>query len=492
MSNRLIYGDNLEVLKRLSSNHPKGLVDLVYIDPPFNSKRDYNVFFEDIDMKDVKAQKKAFADTWSNISYFETLNEIADLNLDVYNILRALDDASLPKGHVSYLTTIAIRVIYIHKILNKNGSFYLHCDPTMSHYLKIICDRIFSGSENFRNEIAWCYRGAGYPKKDFGRRHDIILRYCKGKEPIFNLDDVREEYAETTKKRFSHYIGNVRDGIDYGQQELNPLGKHPDDWWQIQPIAPSAKARLGYPTQKPLELLEKIILASSNEDSIVADFFCGCGTTLSAAQRLNRKWIGVDISHLAVNLVLKRLRTEYGQKVEKTIEITGFPQDIASAKELSKSEKGRLKFQDWVIEVLCGGVANPKKTGDGNIDGYKTFAVQDMHGKKVKEVVYIEVKSGNVTITDVRSFIQATINKSGISVFTCFEEQITDGMRGLAKKEGKYHFPSKMKSRYDRVQIVSIEELLEGKHIDMPESHVDTFRTSEYFSGEIASQLEIE
>jgi len=158
-----------------------------------------------------------------------------------------------------------------------------------------MCDKIF-GYQNFRNEIVWCYRGAGYPKKDFGRRHDVILRYSKGDDYRFNLDDIREEYAETTKERFSHYIGNVRGDRDYGVQKLNPLGKQPDDWWQIQPIAPSAKERLGYPTQKPEVLLERIIKASSNPYDLVFDCFCACGTTLVAAQKLARRWLGIDVS----------------------------------------------------------------------------------------------------------------------------------------------------------------------------------------------------
>ena len=157
-------------------------------------------------------------------------------------------------------------------------------------------------------KLCGVYRGAGYPKKDFGKRHDIIFKYSKTDNYLFNLDDVREDYAEATKERFKHYIGNIRKSGDFGIQSLNPLGKHPDDWWKIQPIAPSAKERTGYPTQKPLALLERIIKASSNEGDIVLDPFCGCATTCIASEKLNRKWIGIDISHKAYDLVRERLK----------------------------------------------------------------------------------------------------------------------------------------------------------------------------------------
>ncbi|MCY4263841.1 MAG: DNA methyltransferase, partial [Gammaproteobacteria bacterium] len=186
---------------------------------------------------------------------------------------------------------------------------YLHCDPTMSHYLKTTMDCIF-GEDQFRNEIVWYYRGAGTPKLDFARRHDIIFRYASDKR-FFDPDPARQPYAEATKERFSHYIGNVRGSYDFGQQELNPKGKHPDDViCDIQPIAPSAKARLGYPTQKPLPLLDRIIQTSSHPNDIVLDPFCGCATTCVAAERLGRKWVGVDVSHKAFELVTLRLTKE--------------------------------------------------------------------------------------------------------------------------------------------------------------------------------------
>jgi len=344
----------------------------------------------------------------------------------------------------------------------------------MSHYLKILCDLIFKVT-NFRNEIAWCYRGAGYPKMDFGKRHDVILRYSKTANYIFNLDDVREEYAETTKARFKHHIGNIRNGKDFGVQKLHPLGKQPDDWWQIQPIAPSARERLGYPTQKPEALLDKIVKASSNKGSLVADFFGGCGTTISVAQNLKRKWLAVDISHLAIGLIERRLINSYGKTIKNTYEIDGLPKDISSAKQLAEgTSRGRLKFQDWIIEAMIGGVHNPRKTADGGWDGHLTFEMPN----HLKEIILIEVKSGNVNVKNLREFIQV-INKqkAAIGVFVCFDENVTKPMR-LEAKDAGYYKKDIFGANYDRIQIMTVEKLLEGEVIKMPNILTTTFKTA--------------
>ena len=472
--NKLYFGDCLDILKKLNKEHPSGFIDLIYIDPPFNSKRNYNILFENVDLKDTKAQKEAFSDTWSNVSYKDTLEELKDIDLDLFAFLESLDKNIISKSAVSYLTTMAIRIYYMHKVLKETGSFYLHCDPTMSHYLKILCDLIFKVT-NFRNEIAWCYRGAGYPKMDFGKRHDVILRYSKTANYIFNLDDVREEYAETTKARFKHHIGNIRNGKDFGVQKLHPLGKQPDDWWQIQPIAPSARERLGYPTQKPEALLDKIVKASSNKGSLVADFFGGCGTTISVAQNLKRKWLAVDISHLAIGLIERRLINSYGKTIKNTYEIDGLPKDISSAKQLAEgTSRGRLKFQDWIIEAMIGGVHNPRKTADGGWDGHLTFEMPN----HLKEIILIEVKSGNVNVKNLREFIQV-INKqkAAIGVFVCFDEKVTKPMR-LEAKDAGYYKKDIFGANYDRIQIMTVEKLLEGEVIKMPNILTTTFKTA--------------
>ena len=224
-------------------------------------------------------------------------------------------------------------------------------------------------------KIIWCYRGAGYPKKDFGKRHDTIFRYSKTEDYIFNLDDVREEYAEATKERFSHYIGNIRKGKDFGLQKLNPLGRQPDDWWQIQPIAPSAKERLGYPTQKPLELLEKIIKASSNKDDVVLDTFCGCGTTLVAAQKLGRKWIGIDISPTACRVMAQRLFDTFKLKEGEDFIVSDLPKTEEELMRLPHFE-----FQNWAV-IALGGIPNRVKVGDYGIDG-KLYPIKQERGKE--------------------------------------------------------------------------------------------------------------
>ena len=298
--NRTMWtGDNLDIMRGMNSN----CVDLIYLDPPFNSNKNYSA------PVGSEAAGAAFKDTWTlddvDLAWH---GEIADREPALHDVIAAAGSAH-SAGMKSYVIMMAVRLLEIKRILKEEGTVYLHCDPSASHYLKLIMDAVFNRA-NFRNEIVWCYRGAGYPKRDFGRRHDLLLRYSKTKNYTFNLDDVREEYAEATKKRFSYHIGNKRRTGDYGQQSLNPLGKHPDDWWQIQPIAPSAKEREGYPTQKPLALLDRIVKASSNEGDAVLDPFCGCATACVAAERLNREWAGIDLSPKAAQLVKKRIEKD--------------------------------------------------------------------------------------------------------------------------------------------------------------------------------------
>ena len=302
VANRTLFTyDNLPVMQGINSE----TIDLIYLDPPFNSKRNYAAPIGS------QAAGAAFKDTWSlDDIKKEWVEEIEADN-------KATWAAIISAGHISgestqaYLTYMAIRLIEMRRILKPTGTVYLHCDPTASHYLKLLMDGVF-GQKNFCNEIIWYYRGAGIPKKHFARRHDTIFRYSKKSEELFfNPDPIRSPYAEATVKRFKFYIGNVRGGDDYGVQKLNPLGKHPDDvMTDIQPIAPSANERVGYPTQKPLALLERIIVASSNSNDVVLDPFCGCATTCIAAEKLERQWIGIDIEPEARNLVIQRLEKE--------------------------------------------------------------------------------------------------------------------------------------------------------------------------------------
>ena len=467
--NKLYYGDNLDILKNSIEDES---IDLIYIDPPFNSKRAYNVLFESIDMTDAKAQKEAFADTWSNVSYLDEMYEIQDFDLDLYSFLHTLDNLRISKSVVSYLTIMTHRIFYMRKKLKDTGSFYLHCDPTMSHYLKIVCDLIFD-KKNFRNEIVWWYETGGIPENDFSRKHDIILRYCKTTNYVFNSKDVKEKRSEEVLRR----IATGRPSATRSKGHY----RHPSDVWKIPAINAMAKERLGYPTQKPEELLERIIKASTNEGDIVADFFCGCGTTIAVAQKLERQWIGVDISHLAIRLVFDRLlknfegKPEVINKIKDNIEINGFPKDIASAKDLAqKTDKSRIKFQDWIIEIMMNGVSNPKKTADGGFDGYLTFNKSE----KGKDVVLIEVKSGRCGVGKLRSFI-TTVNqeKASFGAFVCFKEYVTQDMERLAKQQG-YYIPNIWGNRYEKIQIVTVEDLLEGRSVRYPIYQNITFKSA--------------
>jgi len=464
IENTLYYGDNLKVIKEHIQDNT---IDLIYLDPPFSSKADYNILFKEPTGKQSEAQIIAFEDTWHWVAEtekaFQEIIEVASAN--IVEMMRSFRQFLGVNDVMAYLIMMCIRLLELKRVLKDTGSIYLHCDPTASHYLKILMDTIF-GKENFRNEIIWCYRGAGYPKNDFGRRHDIILRYSKTGNYIFNLDDVREEYAKATKERFKHYIGNVRDGKDFGVQSLHPLGKQPDDWWQIQPIAPSAKERLGYPTQKPEILLDKIIKASSNKGNVILDPFCGCGTTIAVAQKLNRKWIGIDITHLAVNLMKFRLQNMFGLIPKKHYKVIGEPEDIAGAIELAS--QNRYQFQWWALSLINAKPFGDKKKGaDKGIDGYMYFR-EKTHGRKtdIKSII-VQVKSGKVGVKDIRDLGHVIDReKSSMGIFITLEKP-TKPMIKEAVTKGFYR--SELYQRdFQRIQIITIDELLNDKMPKVP------------------------
>lgn len=465
--NHLYFGDCLDVLKELKDLHPQPFIDLIYIDPPFNSKRNYNVLFESIDMKDTNAQKHAFADTWSNYEYMDTLNELAEVHKDLHDLLRLMSQLkSVSDSAVAYLTTMAIRIYYMHKLLKDTGSFYLHCDPTMSHYLKLICDMIF-GAKNFRNEIIWCYRKWAINQNQFVSNHDTLLFYAKSLHNTFNLQFV--PLSEGTMKRWKGKKQKAlfdEDGKRYATNESEESEGSPmPDWWDVSILNPASKERLGYPTQKPEALLERIIKGSSNEDDVVADFFCGCGTTIAVAQRLNRRWLGADISHLAVRLIKKRLVETYGKNIEHNLKLHGMPKDVASARELAQNvEGGRIGFQDWVIEVMLNGVVNEKKVADGGYDGYLTF--YDNSSKK--QFALIETKSGKLTVKNLREFVHVIeTQKATMGIFVCFEENRTKEMVKCAKDAGHVKMDG-AEFPMDKIQIITIEDLFENKQPQLP------------------------
>ncbi len=333
----VIYcGDCLVKLKDI----PDESIDLIYIDPPFSSNRNYVAFWQE-------QEKRHFEDRFENV-----------------------------KAYIDYMTP---RLKELYRVLKPTGSFYYHCDWHASHYVKILLDSDYLfGYSNFQNEIIWYYRGGGLSKKKFARRHDIIYFYSKSRDWYFDPDPARQEYAPATKERFSHYIGNIRKGRDFGLQKLNPKGKHPDDViTDIQPEAPSALARRGYPTQKPFPLMDRLIKCCSKESDIVLDAFCGCGTTLVAAQRAKRNWIGIDISPTACREVVKRLSDECGIKEGIDFVVRDMPKSVEELREYPAFE-----FQNWAINAL-GGVPSKTKVRDGGIDG-RLYPIEDIKKEKAE------------------------------------------------------------------------------------------------------------
>ena len=447
----LIRGDNLTEMR----NFPDECIDLIATDPPFNSKRDYFVPYRDEQGRQPDVLVKAFTDTWNwgteaEITYEELVVSVGGQTGDTIEGLRKfLNETPM----MAYLVMMAIRIVEMHRILKPTSSLYLHCDPTASHYLKIVLDAIF-GTNNFRNEIVWCYRGAGYPKKDFGRRHDIIFRYSKDSKYIFNLDDVREDYAEATKERFKHYIGNKRQGSDFGLQKLNPLGKHPDDWWQIQPIAPSANERTGYPTQKPRELYKRIIAASSNDDDLILDPFCGCGTTLMAAEELNRQWIGIDLTYLATGAVKNQIEKFFPQ-LQNQITITGTPESLEQALELARTDPHG--FEQWTVTHALKFKANVRGGGDGGIDGTMKFPLGREQGRQAYGTVVAQIKAGTYTLSQIRDFRTAMENEEAEMGVFLVTTPTTPGMEAEAARSGMYEHPS-YEFTAPRLQIYQIQD----------------------------------
>jgi len=464
--NTLYYGDNLDVLRQHIASES---VDLIYLDPPFKSNQNYNVLFKEKNGSASAAQIRAFEDTWEWTLETEAVyRDIVEAGGTVSEFMQGMRAFIGTNDMLAYLSMMAPRLVELRRVLKPTGSIYLHCDPTASHYLKLLMDAVFGG-QNFQNEIVWYYKGAGVSPRRWGRRHDTLLWYSRTNRFFFDADPVRDEYAQSTKQRFAHYIGNVRGGRDYGVQDLNPKGKHPDDVWQIRIVAPSAKARLGYPTQKPEALLERIILASSNEGDLVLDPFCGCGTTVAVAHRLKRRWIGIDVTHLAVSLMRHRLRSTFGDEVEETYEVVGEPKDVASARVLAGQD--RFQFEWWALGLVGARPTEGKRGGDKGIDGRLYFHDEAGTKKTSTKQVILQVKSGHTGpahVRDLRGVLDRESADMGVLITL---EEPTKQMRAEAAGAGFYESPGWKKS-YPRLQILTIAELFEGNGIDYPGTNV--------------------
>ena len=486
--NQLFYGDNLDVLRR---KIPSESVDLCYIDPPFNSKRNYFQIYNNIGSNGSdKAQAQAFMDTWewgdeaeNGLAYIlniENLNS-GKLTPQTVALIRGLNEVLGHGDLFAYLVHMTLRIVEIHRVLKPTGSFYLHCDPTASHYLKLILDGVFCGQGgDFLNEIVWCYRGGGSSKTSFGKRHDVIFRYSKGDTCLFNADLIRIPYQAEGLGRKDDAMWGKHKGTDKVYKP-HPLGKIPEDWWTINVLNSNDPERQGYPTQKPEALLERIIKASSSEGDVVLDAYCGCGTTVAVAQRLGRRWIGIDITYQSISLILKRIQDKYPDQwetIENNIQLDGVPRDFASAKALAnrKDDKTRKEFEKWAVLTYSNNQAriNDKKGADGGIDGIAFFMVDaNTNGKAV-----FQVKSGGAnraTIATLNSDRQRENADFGILITM---DEPTKAMQLEVQAVGKYKHP--MLHREDnRIQIITIQELLNGSRLNLPMSRNDIVKSSE-------------
>jgi len=460
--NTLYYGDNLDILRE---HIPDESVDLIYLDPPFNSNRSYNILFREANGTVADSQIRAFDDTWNWGQIAEaTLREI-ELTAEphIVEMIQAIVGFVGRNDVTAYLVMMTIRLIELHRILSPTGSIYLHCDPTASHYLKVVMDAVF-GKKNFRNEIIWAYRGGGTPRKDFGRRHDVLLRYSKTNAYRFYPDAVRIPYQAEGIGRTDDSMWGRHRGSDKVYRP-HPLGKVPEDWWPINVLNANSPERLGSSTQKPLALLERIVKASSNEGDLVLDPFCGCGTTVCAAQKLGRRWIGIDITHLAVGLMRSRLHDLFGDDVQ--YEVIGVPKDVQSARALALQD--RHQFEWWALSLVPAQAINKGKKGaDRGIDGVTRFI--DESKKRAKKVI-VQVKSGHVHSNQVSELCHVVEREKAIMGFFITLEPPTKPMLTEALSTGYYHSPGWNRD-YHKIQIRTIEELLEGNKFDMPPSNI--------------------
>jgi len=513
-TNVLYYGDNLEILRN-REYFPDNSIDLIYLDPPFNSNKSYNILFKENGGIESEAQIKAFTDTWHWTQAAENAYHDIVTNgpLKISQLIGALHDAIGQNDVMAYLVMMTTRLIELHRVLNPIGSLYLHCDPTASHYLKLVLDQIF-GPVNFRNEIVWkrssAHSDIGQGAKHMGRLHDIIFFYTKSDDYKCNMEFLA--YNEEYTSAFYRYIepdtgrryrlgditgpGGAAKGNPYYEflgvtrywryskermQELYEQGRIvqakpgavpsykryldemsgvplQDIWDDIQPVASQAKERLGYQTQKPLTLLERIINYSTSKGDVVLDPFCGCGTALVAAQKLNRRWIGIDITHLAITLMRNRLRDSF---LGIQFEVIGEPVDLASAKALARQD--RYQFQWWALGLIKARPLGEKKKGaDKGIDGVIQF-IDDPSDKPKRAVV--QVKSGHVGVNAIRE-LKAVAAQDALGIFITLEPP-TGPMQTEAVGAGFYHSPGWNKD-YPKIQILTVEELLHGKTVDMP------------------------
>jgi len=516
--NVLYYGDNLEILRRYIKGET---VDLVYLDPPFKSDQDYNILFAERNGSQAAAQIKAFEDTWHwdkvSAAAYQEIVETGPTR--VSQVMQAFRTFLGENDMMAYLSMMAPRLVELQRAIKQTGSIYLHCDPTASHYLKMLMDAVF-GPYNFRNEISWQRsQTRSSISRIFKRAHDIILFYSKTGDYPFGLQ--YKKLSEGSLKLYKHEdrrgfyqpvpllvsgkrkgkTGQVWRGIDPNKQGKGGMHwvtipdnldkyeregqviwpkKHggtprlkyyldenkgvpiSDFWDDIAIISSSSAERLGYPTQKPEALLERIIQASSNEGDMVLDPFCGCGTTIAVAQRLNRRWIGIDITHLAVALMKHRLHDMFGSQVQ--YKVIGEPVSLPDAMALAENDP--YQFQWWALGLVGARPIEEKKGADKGIDGRLYFHDEADSKKGRTKQIILSVKSGKVSVKDVRD-LRGVVEReeAQIGVLICMQKPTRD-MRRESASAGFYksHWGT-----HQKLQILTIEELLAGHKIDYPD-----------------------
>jgi len=510
-TNLLYYGDNLDILRRYVKDES---VDLIYLDPPFNSNQSYNVLFKERGGRMSDAQIHAFEDTWKwGLDAEHALKEIVETGGAVSQTMQAFRTAIGTNDMLAYLTMMAPRLVELRRVLKPTGSIYLHCDPTASHYLRVLMDSIFR-PERFINEIVWKRTSAHSDSQKYSSVTDFILFYSKTDVATWNPPyvahdpkylDTKYRFTDADGRRFRlsdmtspHPRPNMmydwkghkspRSGWRYSKETMAKLdaegriwypdtkekrpqlkryldksaGRLPDNLWtDIPPVNSQARERLGYPTQKPEALVERLIEASSNKGDLVLDPFGGCGTAVIAAQRLGRRWIGIDITHLAINLTKRRLRDTFGKDAQ--FQVIGEPVDVTGAKELAG--KDPYQFQWWALDLVDARPAEQKKGSDKGIDG-RIYFHDETDSSQTKQVI-ISVKAGHTNVAHVRD-LRGVIEreKAAIGVLISVEEA-TQPMISEAASAGFYHSPG-WNMDCPRIQLRTIAELLAGKGLDVP------------------------
>jgi DNA modification methylase len=480
MKSALYYGDNLEILRKYIRSET---VDLCYIDPPFNSQRNYNYIYKNIG-EDVHAGSQAFVDTWTwedrAVAGYEEIisNHENRFTRQTIELIRGLHGVLGEGPFLAYLISMTLRIVEIHRALKDTGTFFLHCDPTSSHYLKLIVDAIFCGTGlkgDFRNEIVWSYESGGRSKNDFSSKHDLVFRYTKSNTWTFNGDKV---LIPRELARHNHMKKNIdEDGrVYYSIKSAGKIYKYyadegviPSDvWTDCSHLQQKDPERIGYPTQKPETLLRRMVLAASNEGDTILDAYCGCGTTIAVAQGSNRKWIGIDIAYQAISTVLKRLEEHFPTLDISNIPLTGIPKDMASARALAHKKDDRLRkeFEKWAILTYTKNRAlvNEKKGADKGIDGIAYIFT----GDKSADRMLLQVKSGAVKRSDIAT-LQGDMQRNKVPLGTLITlEEPTRSMIEHAKAEGYYEHPQAGQT-CPKIQIVTVREIIEdGKRLDLP------------------------